>query len=355
MKYQRALPVASQLLFNELMTRQLLQRKGWTDLSSNIDSLGMRNHLYPDLDHSSLKKLYLKFLVSIKNLTPPRQPRLDQILFTRGSTEGIDLLVRAWSLRRGAKVIIAAPTFPLYEISSQISQLKPTKVLLSGPNYNQLDLKTLRTSRGALVFLCSPNNPTGSPIEMINGTLEDLLEIPGITVVIDEAYQEFSREVSSLRLLKKYNNLVVLRTFSKALGSAGLRVGAVFGSTQLIEILRQIQGPFSMTQKSFEEAKRLFSRPQTIHRRIQRLLRQRDRFVQQMNDLSCVRKVFPSQTNFLLVQFHRHSWAIKRLKRGHFIVQDCSSVVADSVRISLGAPTDMRRLLSTLQSSSDSE
>jgi histidinol-phosphate aminotransferase len=278
----------------------------------------------------------------------------DQVLAGRGSDEAIDLLVRAFCAARADAIVVCPPTFAMYGVCARIQGAEVIEVPLS-PRF-ELDVDVLLAQVAPhvkLVFLCSPNNPTGGLV-----ALTDIARIASALaeralVVVDEAYIEFAQAPSAVSLLAQHGNLAVLRTLSKAYALASARVGALIAAAEVIELLRRIQAPYPLAAPSVEAALHALD-PQARHlvaAAVARTITAREQLRQQFAAMPAVQDVLPSHANFLCVRFAEAVQVYRQLLRRGVVVRDVSRYrgLAGHLRISIGTPDENARLLAALR------
>jgi histidinol-phosphate aminotransferase len=300
------------------------------------------------------------------NRYPQQQPELlqrllasrynvseDQLLITRGSDEGIDLLIKLFCSPSHDNVIICPPTFSMYQHAAKLQAITTISVPLIENEFsiNVDGVKKSVTSTSKLLFLCSPNNPTGNIVATDDViTLCNSLEGIGC-VVVDEAYIEFSEQESVAKLINSQQNLVVLRTLSKAYGMAAARVGAVLANKEIIQWLRKIMPPYPIPSLSAAVAMIALSEDAEDDRKqkIALILSEREKLFQSLVKLRIVKNIWPSQGNFLLVQFSQDI-TLKLIERG-IILRDMSDAtrMSNTMRISIGKPEENKIVLQVLE------
>jgi histidinol-phosphate aminotransferase len=277
------------------------------------------------------------------------------VLAGRGSDEAIDLLIRAYCRAGVDAVIITPPTFGMYGVAARIQGAEVIEVPLRAAQDFALDLGALRaalTPAVRLVFLCSPNNPTGNLQD--RATLLQLAsELAGrALLVVDEAYVEFSERESLAAQTADYPALVVLRTLSKAHGLAGARCGALIAQPEIIQLLQKVIQPYAVTQLSIEAVFRSLGPVslQLTHERLALLRSERSRVALRLAGLAGVRRVWPSDANFLLVEFADAATALHRAHDAGLLVRDFSRnpALPGALRISIGTPEQNDQLLGSL-------
>ncbi len=271
------------------------------------------------------------------------------IFLGNGSDECIDLLIRAFCEPAVDNIVICPPTYGMYEVSANINDVPVKKVPLT-PDF-QLNLEALANAidgNTKLIFLCSPNNPTGNSLH--RDDVEALLNNYFGLVVIDEAYINFSKFKSFTRELPEYPNLVVMQTLSKAWGLAALRIGMAFASEQIIGILNKIKPPYNINQASQELALEALNNVQEVNDMIREIVNERILLEKNLRELAVVRKIHPSDANFLLVEVTQPVSIYRYLLTKGIVVRDRSRVelCEGCLRITVGTPHENKLLLAAL-------
>ena len=282
--------------------------------------------------------------------------RKDQVLVGRGSDEAIDLLCRAFCRAGQDAVMVCPPTFGMYSVAARIQGADVVTVPLKINDGFRLDEdEVLRqcTPNVKIVFLCSPNNPTGNVIpEDIVLRIAARLEGRAL-VVVDEAYAEFSDAPSLVRHIDKLPQLAVMRTLSKSHGLAGARCGTLIAAPEIIGLLRKIIPPYAITQMTVEAVVRLLEPTQiaVMNERIRTLRSERDRMRDELAKLPSVKRQWPSESNFILVEFEDPERALKSSREAHLLIRDVRAQVGlpRTVRISIGTTDQNTRLLEALK------
>jgi histidinol-phosphate aminotransferase len=279
----------------------------------------------------------------------------EAVLPCRGSDEAIDLLTRCYARCGRDAIVIAPPTFGMYSLCARVQGAMIIEVPLSRAAGFRVDVAALLkavSSSVKLVFLCSPNNPTGNAIDRA-AVLTLAAALAGrALLVIDEAYVEFAGIPSLADELRTTPGLVVLRTLSKAHGLAGARCGAVLANPQVIALLRRVIQPYAVSQLTIEAVFRALE-PAALdeaRERVQRVIVERDRLATALAARSTVRHVWPSAANFLLVDFADAGAALQRARAAGLLVRDLRHLpsLPQSLRISVGTPENNDRLLVAL-------
>lgn len=276
-----------------------------------------------------------------------------QIVLTRGSDDGIDQLMRLF-LRPGQDSILQCPpTFPMYVFYAQLQNAGIINCPLDAENDFALDIDKLIASWQPdckLVMLCQPNNPTGNLI-----ALNDIISLARFfrdkaIVVVDEAYIEFANIDSATRLIDQFDNLVVLRTLSKAYGMAGLRLGSVIAQSPVIDALQSIIPPYHLPAPVLAQALQALENKSWFQHRIEIILEQRHRLQSALNEFSWVEKIYPSEANFLMIQSALAPSLFHWLAKNDIAVRGfgSSTVLASMLRITIGSPQQNDQLLDVL-------
>ena len=316
----------------------------WLDANENPfdDHKGQGYNRYPDPQQRHLRQLFAQHY----GLDPAT-------VFTgNGSDEPIDLLVRLLCEPGQHSLLVQPPTYGMYAVAAALNNVSMQQVPLH-PHTFEPDFEKLQaaiTPATRLVFFCNPNNPTGNAIAP-QAILDFAQNFNGITVV-DEAYADFCPDMSVLPYIADYPRVVVLRTLSKAWGAAGLRLGFAVAHPQLIAWLDAIKPPYNISLAAANEAAAVLNQPERFHERVAELLANRNYLVQELAKHPLVVQVYPSQANFLLIQFK--AGEAKRIYRhladAGIIVRDRSSQLncADCLRITVGTKAECEAVITSL-------
>ena len=280
-----------------------------------------------------------------------------QLLIGRGSDEAIDLLIRALCRPQQDAIVISTPVFGMYEVGARLQAAPVIDVPLhDGEEGFSADLSAIAEAAerncAHLVFLCSPSNPTGQALSL-QAIAQLAQRLSGkALIVVDEAYVEFSDVPSATGLMAEHANIAVLRTLSKAHALAAARIGVLIAQPELIAVLRNCQAPYPLPTPCVELAlAALHPAAQARTReRIAQTRSERERLAQALAKLPGVRRVHPSQGNFLLVRFHDAQGAFDALLRADVVVRDqrAAPCLHDALRISIGAPDENDAVISAL-------
>lgn len=294
---------------------------------------------YPDPMQWAIKEK-----LSIIKGIPPKN-----IFLGNGSDECIDVLIRVFCEPAQDNIVIVPPTYGMYEVSANINNVAIRKVPLT-PDF-QLDLPALENAidgNTKMVFLCSPNNPTGNSLNRkdIGILLNNYFGI----IVIDEAYINFSSQKSFIPDLEDFPNLVVLQTLSKAWGLAALRVGMAFASDSIISYMNKVKPPYNINQASQDLVLKALEEVDQVNEMIRFLVQERKRLEDVLPGLGCVLKVYPSDANFLLVKVTDARDIYQMLLDKGIVVRDRSNVslCAGCLRITVGTERENNELIQAL-------
>jgi len=308
----------------------------WLDANENPNETGLNR--YPDPLQTSLKT----------EIAALRKVDTDRIFIGNGSDEIIDLLFRAFCEPGKSKVYIFPPTYGMYKVSAAINNIEIVEIPLT-EKFELPSFEVIQTKVNApgLLFICSPNNPTGNSTSMeeIN---KIALNFNGI-VVVDEAYIDFSEQESALSLHNENSNIIILQTFSKAYGLAGARVGMAFSNPEIIAILNMIKPPYNVNTLSINVALEVLSANERIQWQISKIKQERKLMIKQLIQLEIVKSVYPSDTNFLLVKFSNEELVFQNLLKNGIVVRNRASQIENCLRITIGTKTENEQLIKLLK------
>ena len=314
-------------------------------LDANENSLGSPllkwYNRYPDPMQWKIKQ----------KLSVIKQVPVDQVFLGNGSDEPIDLLFRCFCEPGVDEVIVFPPTYGMYEVSANINNVHLSKVPLT--KEFQLDLEALESAikpHSKIIWICSPNNPSGNSIDRQD--IEMVLNNFDGLVVVDEAYINFSRQKSLVTDLADYPNLVVLQTLSKAWGLAGLRVGMAFASSEIIGYLNKVKPPYNISEPVQELALKALDEIGQVNDMILQLVNARKQLELDFVKSPQVVKVFPSDANFLLVEFNQARAMYDYLVGKGIVVRDRSNVLLcdNCLRITVGTDAENLKLVDAINS-----
>lgn len=307
---------------------------------NNLGSLaGEGYNRYPDPHQKKLKEK----IAGIKGV------KASQIFLGNGSDEAIDLLFRMVCRPGRDSMLHLPPTYGMYEVSANLNEVQLEAVQLT-PDYQIPVLEVLRQVKDTtkLIFVCSPNNPTGNLIEA--ESIETLMDNFDGLVVVDEAYIDFADAPSWSTRLAEYPNLVVLQTFSKAWGMAGLRLGMAFASEEIIALLDKIKPPYNINEATQELALKALEQTEQLAYMVEEIVQEREMLVQALPTLDAVEKVYPSDANFLLVKVKEANRLYTYLLEQGIVVRNRASLPGceGCLRISIGTVDENQQLFQAI-------
>jgi histidinol-phosphate aminotransferase len=342
-----ARPIISKLTMPGPVAKHLFEPRWAIDLSNNTNPYVEGFALYPDVNQDDLKNLYLDRLMSLD----PSQEKLsltpENLLFTVGSMEGIDILLRTFCEVNQDRICVVHPTFGAYEHWGLIHNLEVHKVSLTGDSLNQFSIEEVVDLNPKMVFIPNPNNPVGTTLE--EGLIEKLCTSLEGFVVVDEAYIEFSQKPSSLFKLNQYKNLIILRTFSKAWGLAGVRCGIILADELVIHSLRYVQLPYGFSSPTQALVKESLSHPERMLESWKKLTRDREKLLEELSLLPIVKKIFKSDTNFIFFVVEDSQKVMQKLHDYNISIFDGSRSVPHGLRMSLGTEEQNQLFLKALK------
>jgi len=312
-------------------------------LDANENSLGSPltkwYNRYPDPYQKQLKE----------KLAFVKQIAANQIFIGNGSDECIDILLRTFCEPGKDNIIICPPTYPMYEVSGNINDIAVQKApLLLDYQLNVAHIEQLVNANTKIIWICSPNNPTGNSLDRID--IETILNHFDGIVVIDEAYINFSKQKSFVQSLIDYPNLVVLQTLSKAWGLAGLRLGMCFASPDIIGYMNKVKAPYNINIVTQELALQALEEVGQVNDMIQLLVDMRNALAKVIASMPHIIQVFPSDTNFILVKIPQARKLYEFLMSKGIIVRDRSALelCEDSLRITVGTEQENTLLVDAM-------
>ena len=304
------------------------------------ESLTLKYNRYPDAYQKEVKKV----LGRIKAVAP------QNIFLGNGSDECIDLLYRCFCNPGKDNIIICPPTYGMYEVSANINDVEVRKApLLEDFQLDLIHLETLVDENTKIIWICSPNNPTGNSlnredIEMVLNNFNGL-------VVVDEAYINFSRQKSFLQELADYPNLVILQTLSKAWGLAGLRLGMAFASEAIISVLNKVKPPYNVNVATQQLVLNALNDTAWVNDSIKHLVDMRNALAEVLDNVPTVEKVFPSDANFLLIKIADARNVYEFLLSKGIVVRDRSKELncENCLRITIGTEKENTNMIDALK------
>lgn len=308
-------------------------------LDANENPFDRKYNRYPNPYQLELKQK----IAARKEVNPA------QIFLGNGSDDVLDVLFRAFCEPKKDNIVTTPPTFGMFKVLAKLHEVENREVPLN-PNFELLPKALLKAidKRTKMIFLCSPNNPTGN--EISPEKLEFILKNVDCLVVVDEAYIDFSQNRSALQFLEKYPNLIVTQTFSKAWGMAGIRLGMGFASPEIIAVLNKVKMPYNISKPTQEAAIELLAATKKIDEELSTLLAEKNKLKNALEEFDFVEKVFPSAANFFLIRFQDADLIYQFLLKNLIAVRHRGNELycKNCLRITVGTPDENRRLIAQL-------
>lgn len=309
-------------------------------LDANENPYNMPHNRYPDPMQHDLKA----------ELSKIKKVAVENIFLGNGSDEAIDLVFRAFCEPRVDNVVAIDPTYGMYQVCADVNDVEYRKVLLDEHFQFSADrLLAAADEHTKLIFLCSPNNPTGN--DLLRSEMEKLLQSFDGLVIVDEAYNDFSEAPSFLEELEKYPNIIVLQTFSKAWGCAAIRLGMAFASPEIIGILNKIKYPYNVNRLTQKQAMETLLRYYDIERWVNALKEERSLLEAEFAKLPCTVQLFPSDANFFLVRVTDAVAIYDYLVKKGIIVRNRHSIAlcGNCLRVTVGTRLENETLLEAMK------
>ena len=295
---------------------------------------------YPDPCQRALKQ----------KIAELKKVAVENILLGNGSDEIIDLLIRSFCEPGKDNLVVFSPGYSMYEVSAVINGVEVKKINLTPeflPDWEEMYRQKNENTK--IVFLCTPNNPTGKviPFSQIDRFCRDFTGL----VIVDEAYVDFMKETSAVELLGKYENVVIMQTLSKAWGMAGLRLGMCFADRRIIRVLNKVKAPYNIGGLTQSTVWQLLGRQEEFIRNCQIILSERERLIRELRRLGKFERVFDSEANFILVISKECRRLYTALVEQGVVVRlrDIPPVISGGIRITVGTPEENDRLLEILR------
>ena len=301
-------------------------------LDANRNPFGKLNR-YPDPYQWRLKQI----------LSSQKKVGAENILIGNGSDEIIDLVQRVFGEPNQDSILICPPTYGMYEVYSNINDLK----LISIPLTDEFQLNTdeILKQNAKILYLCSPNNPAGNSLENLEFIIQNFNGI----VFLDEAYIDFSEQPSLVEKITKYPNLIVSQTFSKARGLAAARIGIAYANAEIISVLSKVKPPYNISELNQKAAVNALADETIFRNNINLIIEEREKLKVELQKLDFVTKIYPSDANFLLVEMENSTEIFEALIEKQIITRNRNSVVKNTIRITVGTPQENQLLIYALQ------
>ncbi|WP_304157458.1 histidinol-phosphate transaminase [Mesonia mobilis] len=295
---------------------------------------------YPDPQQRDLKSA----LAKLKNV------KEEQILLGNGSDEVLDLIFRAFCEPGVDNVITLPPTYGMYKVLAEINNIENREVLLT--EEFQLDVKSILKSvdeQTKLLFICSPNNPTGNAFDARN--IKALLENFNGIVVIDEAYIDFSSYETWIGFLDLYPNLIVTQTLSKAYGMAGIRLGVCYASAAIISVLNKIKPPYNVNELTQQKALERVLAVDEVFDEVESILEERNRLMIALQEIEFIKEIFPTDANFILVKVDDANERYQELIEKGIVIRNRTTqpLCENTLRFTIGTSVENKKLIEALK------
>ena len=315
--------------------RDMLPEGDYTLLDANENPFGVYNR-YPD---STQKKLKQK-LSEIKNIPS------SQIALGNGSDELIDLIIKIFCEPKKDAIVVMDPSFAMYSFYATINENEIIKLNLDANFQLQKEefLSKTKDSNAKVLFLCSPNNPTGNSIDDLEFYVKNFEGI----VVVDEAYIEFSNQESILEKLNKFDNLIVLQTLSKARALAGLRIGMALSSEFIISLINKTKAPYNISEVNVKTALQELEKVDEYESRLLEVSKQKNILKQALENSSTIKKVYDSDANFFLVEIENCEAFYDNLIQAKILCSKRFPAIPKALRINVGTAEENQKLIQLL-------
>jgi histidinol-phosphate aminotransferase len=294
---------------------------------------------YPNNKHNDLKTVVSK----IKNIEK------DQVVFGNGTDEILDLIVRVFCNPNEDKIITLPPTYGMYDVIAKTNSVENIEIPLKNNfSIDKNKILSLSSVKTKVLFLCSPNNPTGNSFDI--NDLNDLIKDFKGVVVVDEAYIDFSSQKSLISLIDKHDNLIITQTMSKAYGMAGIRLGMGFSNKNIISYINKIKPPYNVNTLTENKVLKELSKTDELKNNISLILNQRKVLISSLEKLDFVQKTYKSDANFLLVKVDNADLRYNQLLKKGIVVRNRSNqyLCQNCLRITIGTRKENKILIKTL-------
>ncbi|CAM1333424.1 histidinol-phosphate transaminase [Tenacibaculum aestuariivivum] len=308
-------------------------------LDANENPFGTLNR-YPDPRQIKIKE----------RLSVLKKVDENQIFIGNGSDEVIDLAFRIFCEPGKDKAVTFSPTYGMYDVSAGINDVELIKQPLLNDfqiNLNQLQ-PYLDMEEVKIIFICSPNNPTGNCFD--DETIEYILENFNGIVIIDEAYIDFSSRASYSTKLEKYPNLIVSQTFSKAWGLAGVRVGAAYANSEVIDLYNKVKPPYNVSTLNQEAVIASLDNLAQFEINKNSIINEKETLIKALSDIKLVKKIYPTEANFILIEVTDANVIYNKLVADKIITRNRNTLVDNCLRITVGSIDENKRLITALKS-----
>ncbi|WP_281335936.1 histidinol-phosphate transaminase [Flavobacterium eburneipallidum] len=295
---------------------------------------------YPDPQQSSVKVVLAK----------QKKVNTNQILLGNGSDEVLDLLFRAFCEPKIDNIISLPPTYGMYCVLSNLNNIENREVLLSADFQPQVEkILDAVDENTKIIFLCSPNNPTGN--SFTTESVTTLLEKFNGFIVIDEAYIDFSDKASWLEKLNQYPNLIITQTLSKAYGLAGIRLGICYASAEVIAVLNKIKPPYNVNELTQQRALERLKDEDKIKNEINSILKERESLLKVLHEVNFVEKIYPTEANFILIKVDDANKRYDELIAKGIVIRNRTTqpLCENTLRLTIGTKEENQKLMEALK------
>ena len=275
---------------------------------------------------------------------------VENIFLGVGSDEPIDLLYRIFCEPQKDNVVALEPTYGMYAVCADINNVEYRTVSLKEKyQFSAEELLAATDENSKIIWLCSPNNPTGNALDATE--IEKVLKNFSGIVAVDEAYIDFSSQPSYLKVLKEYPNMVVLQTFSKAWGSAGVRLGMAFASEEIIKIFNKVKYPYNVNVLTQRYAIKLLANFSQVEKKVKAILKNREKLEKQLAKVECVKEVYPTDANFILVKTTDSDAIYKYLIEKGIVARNRNGITLcdNCIRITVGTAEENKQVIAALK------
>lgn len=295
---------------------------------------------YPDPQQTTVKEALSKL----------KEVPVSQILLGNGSDEVLDLIFRAFCEPKQDNIIMLPPTYGMYKVLANINNVGEREVLLTDKfQPNVKEILEISDKHSKILFLCSPNNPTGNSFS--NESVEILLKSFNGLVVIDEAYIDFSSEKSWLQKLNEFPNLVVTQTLSKAYGMAGIRLGICYASEEIIAVLNKIKPPYNVNELTQQRALKRILTKNKVQKEVNKILEQREKLIQKLKTISFIEEIYPTDANFILIKVDDAVKRYRQLIEKGIVIRNRTTqpLCENTLRLTVGTTSENIKLIKSLK------
>jgi histidinol-phosphate aminotransferase len=311
-------------------------------LDANENPFNNGLNRYPDPQQRTIKKELSK----LKGIPS------NQIILGNGSDEVLDLIFRAFCEPKKDNIITLPPTYGMYKVLATINNIEEKEVLLTSdfqPNVATILEAVDKNSK--LLFLCSPNNPTGNSFSVKN--VEMLLKSFQGLVILDEAYIDFSKQKSWLQRLNEFPNLIITQTLSKAYGMAGIRLGICYASAEIISVLNKIKPPYNVNELTQQKALSRILNQKIVKKEIDDILEQKEKLIDKLKGISFIEKIFPTDANFVLLKVDDATKRYHQLIEKGIVIRNRTTqpLCENTLRLTVGTKNENSKLIKALKDS----